>query len=204
MSEGPQRFYTERVPAQFNRALARTLEAEGADGRVYRGLTAVDGTIEVRVEGASGSPFHLNIAAGTMSVGDAPTHEPFAVLMHDVASCEAIERESGDSALGFLGDMAGLKQEILFTQLRVDNLRMVKGTVRFTLTGPQGFSLLSHFGGGEPALEPDCALSIDGELYSELRAGEIDPQEAFMSGKIELTGDLQMAMQLALAVMSPD
>ena len=120
------------------------------------------------------------------------------------ASCEAIERESGDSALGFLGGMAGLKQEILFTQLRVDNLRMVKGTVRFTLTGPQGCSLLSHFGGGEPALEPDCALSIDGELYSELRAGEIDPQEAFMSGKIELTGDLQMAMQLALAVMSPD
>lgn len=204
MSEGPARFYTERVPEQFNRALARTLAAEGENGRVYRGLIGVDGTIEARVEGASDSPFHLNIDAGRMSVGDGPTHEPFVVLVHDLAACEAIERESADSALGLLGGMAGLKQDILFTKLRVDSLRLVNGTVRFSLEGAQGFTLLTHFGSGEPAAEPDCELSIDEEIYAQLRAGEIDPQEAFLSGKIDIVGDLQMAMQLALAVMSPD
>ena len=126
------------------------------------------------------------------------------VLVHDLAACEAIERESADSALGLLGGMAGLKQDILFTKLRVDNLRLVNGTVRFSLEGAQGFTLLTHFGGGEPAAEPDCELSIDQEIYAQLRAGEIDPQEAFLSGKIDIVGDLQMAMQLALAVMSPD
>jgi len=204
VSDTPRRFYAERVPEQFNRALEATRNAEGEDGRVYRGMLAVDGTIEARVAGADGSPFRLNIAAGRMSVGSSNTHEPFVVLVHDIAACEAIERESGDSALGFLGGMAGLKQEIRFTKMRVDNLRLVNGTVRFSLTGPQGFTMLSHFGGGEPAAQPDCTLSVDGEIYALLRAGEIDPQEAFMSGKVEIEGDMQMAMQLALAVMSPD
>jgi hypothetical protein len=204
MSEGPRRFYTERVPAQFNRALERTLADEGEDGRLFRGLVSVDETIEVRVEGAADSPFHLNIEAGRMTVGNAPDHEPFAILVHDLAACEAIERESGDSALGFLGGMAGLSQEILFTRQRVDNLRMVNGTVRFSLTGAGGFALVSHFGGGEPAAEPDCELAVDAEIYARLRAGEIDAQEAFMSGKVDIAGDMQMAMQLALAVMSPD
>ena len=88
--------------------------------------------------------------------------------------------------------------------MRVDNLRAVGGTVRFSLTGPQGFTMLSHFGGGEPAELPECTLSVDSEIYARLRAGEIDPQEAFMSGKVDIEGDMQMAMQLALAVMSPD
>ena len=45
---------------------------------------------------------------------------------------------------------------------------------------------------------------MDGEVYQQLRSGEMDPQDAFMSGKIDIVGDMQMAMQLALAVMSPD
>ena len=204
MSDGPRRFYTERIPAQFNRALEATRVRDGEDGRVYRGMTAVRGTIEARVASAEGSPFHLNIDAGRMSVGDDNHHEPFVVLMHDVAACEAIERESGDSALGFLGGMAGLKQEIRFTKLRVDNLRLVNGCVRFSLSGPNGFTMVSHFGGGEPAAEPQCVLSVDHAIYTQLRAGEIDAQEAFMSGKVDIEGDMQMAMQLALAVMSPD
>ena len=76
--------------------------------------------------------------------------------------------------------------------------------MRFSLSGPQGFTMVTHFGGGEPAAEPECVLSIDREIYTRLRAGEIDAQEAFMSGKVDIEGDMQMAMQLALAVMSPD
>jgi len=204
MSDGPRRFYTERVPEQFNRALAEAENDDGADGRVFRGLTAVDGTIEARVTGADGSPFYLNIRAGAMEVGESAAHDPFVVLCHDLDAFEAIERESGDSALGFLGGMAGLEQEIRFTKLRVDNLKLVNGTVRFSLTGPGGFSLICHLGGGEPAAEPDCELAIDGGIYAKLRAREIDAQEAFMSGQVDIAGDMQMAMQLALAVMSPD
>ena len=49
-----------------------------------------------------------------------------------------------------------------------------------------------------------CHLILDREIYAQLRAGEIDPQDAFMGGKIEIEGDMQVAMQLALAVLSSE
>ena len=52
--------------------------------------------------------------------------------------------------------------------------------------------------------EPAATISIDGDAYRDLRSGELNPQDAFMSGKVEVEGDMQMAMQLALAAMTPD
>ena len=65
-----------------------------------------------------------------------------------------------------------------------------------------GLSLILGCGAGEPREEPDCTLEVDGAVYEQLRSGAMDPQDAFMSGAVDLAGDLQMAMQLALAVMS--
>jgi putative sterol carrier protein len=42
------------------------------------------------------------------------------------------------------------------------------------------------------------------DVYADLRAGRLDAQNAFLSGKLELEGDVQLAMQLALAALSPD
>lgn len=203
MSDDARRFYTERFPTQFNDMLEQTLAQQGPDGATYQGLISVNGTIEVEIDGAP-NVFHLNIEAGRMAAGQTRAHEPFLTLQHDAAACEAIARESGDSALGFLGALAGLGQPIHLTRARVDQLRQVAGTVGLTLTGPGGFCLRAHFGGGPPAAEPDCDLILDREIYAQLRAGEIDPQDAFMGGKIEINGDMQVAMQLALAVLSPD
>ena len=57
---------------------------------------------------------------------------------------------------------------------------------------------------GEVAREPKCAISIESETYRDLRSGELNSQDAFMGGKIDIEGDMQMAMQLALAALSPD
>lgn len=202
MNDGPAAFYTERIPEQFNRALAAEREAEGEEGRVYQGLRAVNATL--RAELTNGEGWYLNIVDGEMSPGTEPAHKPFLTLRHDLSDFEALEREAGDSALGFLGGMAGLNAEIKLTKQRVDNMRLVGGCVRFTLTGERGFTILTHFGSEPLPDEPNCELSIDGEIYDKLQAGEIDAQQAFMSGKIDILGDMQMAMQLALSVMSPD
>jgi hypothetical protein len=204
MSDAARRFYLERVPSQCNRVLEQVLTEQGEEGPEYRALAAVNGTIEARVAGAPGSPFHLNITAGRMTAGDGPAHEPFAIVVHDAADLAAIEQESGDSALGFLGGLAGLGRELRLTRTLVDGLRRVQGTVRFSLTGEGGFRLLAHFGGGEPVEPPACELAIDAGVYEKLRSGAIDAQDAFMSGRVDVAGDLRIAMELALAVMSPD
>ena len=200
----PQSFYAERIPAQFNHTLEAQEAAGEAGARVLEDLRKVNATMRIIVEGEGGSTFNLNIAQGRMSADAEARHDPFLTIVHDLAAFEVLERESGDSALGFLGGLVGISHEIKLTHSRLANLAGLAGALRFSLTGEGGFTLLTHFGGGEVAAEPKCSISIDAEAYRALKSGELNPQDAFMNGKIAVEGDMQMAMQLALAAMSPD
>jgi hypothetical protein len=139
-----------------------------------------------------------------MTAGDDAAQSPFMTLAHDLDTFDVLERESGDSVLGFLGGLAGLEESMKLTAGRMQNLAGMEGTLRFALIGEGGFVLLVHFGDGPVADEPRCSLSVDREAYDKLRSGEINPQDAFMNQQIALEGDMQMAMQLALAAMTPD
>lgn len=208
MSTSPRDFYTRRVPAQWNKTLDEQEKAAAGAGdetrRVLEGMQAVHATIAVQVRGDATESFALNVAAGRMSADDEAAQPPFMTLAHDLDTFEVLERESGDSVLGFLGGLAGLEESMKLTAGRMQNLAGLEGTLRFALTGAGGFTLLVHFGEGEVADEPKCSLSVDREAYDKLRSGEINPQEAFMNQQIEIAGDMQMAMQLALAAMTPD
>lgn len=199
MSADPQDFYTRRVPAQWNKSLD-----EQESGSVRQGMEGVDATIRVLVRGDTEETFHLNIAKGRMTVDDDAARPPFLTLAHDLDAFAILERESGDSVLGFLGGLAGLEETMKLTASRMQNLAGMEGTLRFALTGEGGFELLVHFGDGPVADEARCSLEIAREAYDKLRTGELNPQEAFMSQQIAVEGDMQMAMQLALAAMTPD
>ena len=199
MSSDPRDFYTRRVPNQWN----KTLDEESTDS-VRAGMEGVDASIRVIVRGDDEETFHLNVAKGRMSAQAEPTQPPFLTLVHDLAAFSGLETESGDSVLGFLGGLAGLEESMKLTTGRLQNLAGMAATLRFALTGDDGFELLVHFGEDPVASEPRCHLEIAREAYDKLRRGEINPQEAFMSQQIAVEGDMQMAMQLALAAMTPD
>jgi hypothetical protein len=204
-SPDPRSFYTERIPAQFNQAL----EAQGALGpegrRVYDDMCAVNATIRIEVEGeGGGGPFFLNIEKGRMTSGEAPAHPPFLTLLQDRRDCERMVREAGDSAMALLGGLSGLAGEMKLTRSRIDNLASVKGLVLFEVTGDDGYALRTHFGTDPIPDEPTTTIRIDAAAYRELRAGRLDPQSAFMNQQILVEGDMQAAMQLALAAVSPD
>jgi len=211
MSSGPRDFYDRRVPAQWNKTLDEQQAKAGSDAdaaRVAGGMAAVDATIRVVVREPEALDAeletYLNVDAGRMSAGREPSHAPFMTLAHDHAAFLVLERESGDSVLGFLGGLAGLEEALKLTAQRMQNLADLAGTLRFELSGEGGFALLVHFGTEPMTTEPRCTLQIAREAYEQLRSGELNPQDAFMTGQIVATGDMQMAMQLALAAMTPD
>lgn len=198
----PKTFFRERFPAQLNRVLAEQEQAAAAAQRALEGMRAVDATIRFVVGGAG--TFFVNLAQGRSAAGDAPAHAPFLTIALAAGDYEPLFREAGDNVLGFLGGISGMGAPIKLTAARVAQIAEVGGTLLFELTGEGGFRLLARLGDGE-AIEPaDTSIRVDTETFRELRARKIEPQDAFMAGKIAVEGDLQRAMQLALAVLSPD
>ncbi|HEY8155445.1 MAG TPA: SCP2 sterol-binding domain-containing protein [Myxococcota bacterium] len=200
----PRRFYTETIPLQFNGALDAQ-ERLGETGReLFQAMRAVDATLCVEVRGEGGGRFYLNILAGRMTAGDAPARLPFLTVVQDRAGFQSLAREAGDSALALLGGLSGLSGELRLTRKRIESLAQLRGAVRFAVSGEGGFALITHFGDGPVPDPPNASIEVGAEAYGELRSGKLDPGEAFMNGKIKVEGDLQLAMQLALAALSPD
>lgn len=200
----PHTFYTERIPQQWNRMLDEqgALPDEEAR-RVFEGMTAVNATIRVDITD-QGDSYFMNIAQGRMSSDESPAHAPFLTLLQDRAAYDRLAAEAGDSAMALLGGLSGLAGEMKLTQERIENLSDVQGLLQFQVQGDDGFVLLTHFGTEPIPDEPATSISIARDTYTELRSGELNPQDAFMNGRIQIDGDLQMAMQLALAAISPD
>ncbi|RIL07736.1 MAG: hypothetical protein DCC71_01870 [Proteobacteria bacterium] len=200
----PETFFAQRFPAQMNRALADQEQAAAAAQRALEGMRAVSATIRFLVRGDAGGDFFVNVEQGRCTAASAPAHPPFLTIALDRSHYEPLWREAGDNVLGFLGGISGMGSSIKLTKFRVEQIALVGGTLLFELTGPGGFKLLARLGDGEPSEPADTSIRVDTEAYRELRAGKLEPQEAFLAGKIQVEGDMQRAMQLALAVLSPD
>jgi hypothetical protein len=206
----PKTFFRERFPAQLNRSLADQEQAAQMAQRALAGMRSVAATIRFDVRGEGGITVFVNIEGGRSSAGDAPAHPPFLSIAVDRSHYEPLFREAGDNVLGFLGGISGMGAPIKLTRDRVEQIAAVGGTLCFELTGEGGFRLLARLGSATPSEsggggdDADTTIRVDTQAYRELREGRIEPQEAFLAGKIAIEGDMQRAMQLALAVLSPD
>ena len=204
-------FYTQRVPDHWNLSLESQAEAakrgEVEEQRLLEEMTRVQATIDIVIESDAGhesSRYHLNIESGRMSAEETAYHTPFLTLAHDLESFGVLEHESGESILGFLGALAGQKEDLKLTPGRIRNLNGIDGILSFQLTGEQPMTLKAQFGDTKTKEEPRCTVRPSRETYQELKTGALAPQDVFLNGLVEIKGDMQMAMQVALAAVAPD
>jgi len=200
----PRTYFTELFPAQWARTLREQERAVETSQRLLDDLRGVNATMQIEVRGEGGGSFTLNIADGVMTAGDAAIHPPFLTLVLERPDFERLASEAGDSPLGFLGALASQGGDLKITASRMQNLELLSGTLCFQLQGEGGFSLLAHFGKDPLPAEPTTTIRVERAAYESLKAGDLAAQDAFLSGQIELDGDMQLAMQLALAVLSPE
>ncbi len=52
--------------------------------------------------------------------------------------------------------------------------------------------------------DPLTTVSIPEEEFQQLISGELDLQGAFMTGKLEMEGDVEVPMKMAMAIMAPE
>lgn len=70
------------------------------------------------------------------------------------------------------------------------------GTVKFVL-GDEGSLMIDGQGARIGDDEADVTLSADAETFQQIFEGEMNPTNAFMSGKLSIDGDMGAAMRLA-------
>lgn len=206
--EEVEHFYRTRVPAQFNHVFERQAELAAGDpeeARLLGEMRAVRTSITVQIDAGKEARTHsFDIERGHMKHVTCPTRTPFLVLRHSLEQFGSIRRECGDSILGFLGALAGLGEEMKLTAQRVRSLKGLDGSLRFESAGKQGFVLLAHFGQAPNDDEPRSIIRIRDEIFARLRSGALEPQAAFLDGLVEIEGDEEMAIALALAASSPE
>ena len=197
-------FYGEKIPRDFNDMLERQRALGESGRRLHLEMAAVNATIRIEVRGDSTDTFALNITGGHMSTSDLPAYPPFLTLVQDEAAFRRLEQETRGSFTALLGALAGLGAEMKLTRKRVIDLEAVNGVIRLEVTGRDGFTIMTGFGAISSAAEPDASIRMDGEAYAELRAGRLDPQNAFLDGRIDVEGDMEKVMQLAFSAIAPD
>ena len=201
----PRTFFGERFPAQTE-SLAGRAGAGGATGRSARSTACApsrrrSASTCAATAAARSSSTSRRAAAALVT---RPRSRPFSAFPSTAPTTSRCLREAGDNVLGFLGGISGMGAPIKLTQTRVAQIAEVGGTLCFELTGEGGFTLLARLGESPASETADTTIRVDAQAYRELREGRLEPQEAFLAGKIAVEGDMQRAMQLALAVLSPD
>ena len=193
-------YFEKRVPEAWNQRLAEQA-ARGAEGaELYAKMRAADFALEVEL--ASGARFHLVVENGAMRAASKAAPSPVLTLALGDADCERLERNVGPSPMKLLGGVGG-NADFVLTPARLAGLREIQGTMRLEVTGADPWGVILHFGAG-PVPAATTTVSIGDAEFAQLISGALDLQGAFMTGKLQLGGNVEVPMKMAMAIMNPE
>lgn len=78
----------------------------------------------------------------------------------------------------------------------------VNAIIQFDLTGENGGDFYIHINDGDLSVseghadDPKMTLRASADDYYNMWAGDLNPMQAFMSGKVKIQGDMGLAMKL--------
>jgi hypothetical protein len=197
----PEAFFKDRIAPQFSRRIEELRrQILSIEQQIQERLHA-QGSVRIVVEGDGGGTWHLNVNKGEMTVTTEPMFSPVMTVYQPRGYFDWAVSMATES--GLFGPSARNNQGEL-TKSRLDRLKILKGLLQFTFThlpdgGEQSFCI--QFGDGERPATAQTVLTVKADDAQKLARGELNPQMAFMSGVIKVTGDMALAMQFGAAMM---
>jgi putative sterol carrier protein len=183
----PTEFFESWLPAQAQgvatpaRPLTVRVTLSGDDGGAW--------DLEL---GAAGLRVHPGASGGTPDVSLWQSTQDWRAIVHgEEGALDLAPAQARPTDLLFLDAAA---QQVVLS---------ARGTIRFEVTGYNGrtWSLTVKLGPQPQPEQPDATISVDAETYAQIQARTLPPPAAFFSGKIKITGDMQLAMQLGMSLM---
>jgi len=183
---------TPEIPADVTPALFfRDLMPAGYAAQKESGIALPkDLRIQYRLEGDGGGVWHVHMAGESITVSEGESEANLMV-------CLAVS-DWEDAVLG----RNGADLVLIVPQAKPgrpdtsERAKMLKGTVDIELAREgDPFRARTTFGGAD---QPRTLLKAKIEDYVAIQQGRINGQEAFMTGKVRIEGDMAFMMQVAM------
>ena len=183
----PAQFFEEWLPAQ--------LPASKASGEI---------SVRFTLEGEGGGTWRLAIGPSGMTTTRDDDRPVDVGIRQTVADWRAIT--TGEAGATSLTPPQAAPTDLLFLDRATQQVvKQGKGTIRFEVTGYNGrtWALAVKLGpdAGQVGDQADATISVDAETYGAILARTLPAPAAYFSGKIKLSGDMNLAMQLGMALM---
>ena len=199
----PSQFMEEVVPALFE-AAAKPSEAGDIDLR-----------IGVLIAGDEGGEWVMHLSAGALAIESGSRADASFTVVQTVADWRGALWEGRGGVVGETAAMlfrqggapagadasglpGGAPDPVVLAQLEALN-----GLIQVVVTGGDGGDWATgiKFGPGDVPEEPTTTVQISDEDARAMQSGELDAMQAFLGGKIAVSGDMGLMMQMQAVLM---
>lgn len=180
----PQAFFETWLPSEYSRIKSELRQ------------TPPDLTVRVELSGDGGGTWTIAIKGGVFQVTSGNSGEAALVLKQSVQDWRILSA-GGDSDI----DVGAASIDKLIANPAANQvLRTTKGTLRFEISGVQGRTVSAELMFNSAAA-PAATIAVDASTLAEIRSGALPAPQAFFAGKIQITGEAALAMQIGMALM---
>src|SRR5690606_1189885 len=163
----------------------------------------LDMVLGVKLEGEGGGEWRLHLKGGEMSVAPGSVDDAAFTIVQSVDDWRGALWEDRGGAFGkqsralFEGGGGGSGAGGM-SPAAVAQLQMLRGMIKMVVGGGPGgdWAVAFKLGPGPVPAEPTTTVTITAEDATALERGELDPMQAFMSGRIQIAGDMTLLMQM--------
>jgi putative sterol carrier protein len=179
------------------------------------GSEDVDVKLGVKLEGEGGGEWVVHLAKGRMNVTQAPRDETAFTVVQSVADWRGALWEGRGGAIGKQASALFRPGEVAPARpgqmqgagapspAALEQMRALNGVIRMIVAGGAGGEWKVDFKLGPGAIpeQPSTTITVSADDAAAMERGELDPMTAFMSGRMQVAGDMALMMQMQMIQM---